>query len=59
MATAHLWEVTMSLALCTLEGQVCPQPEEGVMAYLTKGSSGCSYGLRVCLWEGSLEETRQ
>lgn len=49
----------MSLALCTLGGQVCPQPEEGVMAYLTKGSSGCSYGLRVCLWEGSLEETRQ
>jgi len=59
VARAHLWGAAVSLALCTPGGQVCPQPEKGVMAYLTKGSSGCSYGLRVCLWEGSLEETRQ
>lgn len=55
----HLWELTVSLALCTLGGQVCPQPKEGVTTYLTKGGSGCSYGLRVCLREGSLEGTRQ
>lgn len=54
---AHLWEVTESGALHSGRPSL-PQPKEGVMAYLTKGSSGCSYSLRVCLCEGS-EKTRQ
>lgn len=45
------------LALCTPEA-VFSQSEDRAPAYLTKGATGGSDGLRVCVREGSLEETR-
>lgn len=45
------------LALCTQEAAFA-QPEDGAPAYLTKGATGGSDGLRVCVRKGRLEETR-
>lgn len=45
------------LALCTRKAAF-DQPEDGAPAYLTKGATGGSDGLRVCVRKGRLEETR-
>lgn len=52
------WEVAVGRAQPHQESCLCGA-HEGTTAYLTKGAAGGSYGLRVWLREGSLEEDRE